>query len=58
MELFEPNVKLVEGRYEMPVPLKSQKINDLPNNCKNVLKRTMSLRKITQHDPGLKQTLS
>ena len=48
---------MVEGRYEMPVPLKPQKANDLPNNYENALKRTMSLRKTTQRNPSLKQTL-
>ena len=48
---------MVEGRYEMPVPLKSQMVNDLPNNYENALERTMSLRKTTQRNPSLKQTL-
>ena len=41
LQLLEPNIKVVEGRYEMPVPLKSQMVNDLPNNYENALKRTM-----------------
>ena len=48
---------MVEGPYEMPVPLKSQKVNHLPNNNENALKRTMLKRKTTQCDPNLKQTL-
>ena len=48
---------MVEGRYEMPVPLRPQKVNDLPNNYENALKRTMSLRKTTQRNQSLKQTL-
>ena len=57
LQLLEPNIKVVEGRYEMPVPLKFQKVNDLPNNNKNALKRTMSLRKTIQRNQSLKQTL-
>ena len=57
LQLLEPSIKVVEGRYEMPVPLKSQMVNDLPNNYENALKRTMSLRKTTQRNPSLKQTL-
>ena len=57
LQLLEPNTKVVEGRYEMPVPLKSQMANNLPNNYENALKRTMSLRKTTQRNPSPKQTL-
>ena len=56
-QLLEPNIKVVEGRYEMPVPLRPQKVNDLPNNYENALKRTMSMRKTTQRNQSLKQTL-
>ena len=68
MSLFNPqktmnllynflSLKVVEGRYEMPVPLKCQMVNHLPNNYENALKRTISLRKTTQRNPSLKQTL-
>ena len=37
----------------MLVPRKSQKVNDFPDNYKNVLKLIMSLRKTAPRDPNL-----
>ena len=42
--LVEPNIKVVNGRYEMPVPLKSGMLDKLSNNYENALKRTMTLK--------------
>ena len=42
--LFEPNIKVVNGRFEMPVPLKAELIETLPDKCELALKRTLSLR--------------
>ena len=41
-EICEPNMKVVDGRYEIPAPLKPEVAN-LPNNYDNGLKRTLSL---------------
>ena len=30
--LVEPFIRLVNGRYEMPVPLKSEVLKEIPNN--------------------------
>ena len=35
MKLLKPNIKVVEGRCEMPAPLKSQKVDDLFNTYEN-----------------------
>ena len=42
--LVEPNIKVVTGRFEMPVPLKAELIETLPDNYQLALKRTLSLR--------------
>ena len=42
--LVEPHIKVVNERYEIPVPLKQDIIDDLPNNYDYVLKRTNALR--------------
>ena len=41
--LVEPNIKVVNGRFEMPVPLKAEVIETLPDNYELALKRTLSL---------------
>ena len=42
--LVEPNIKVVNGRFEMSVPLKAELIQTLPDNYELALKRTLSLR--------------
>ena len=49
-ELVEPNIKVVDGRYEMPVPLKPDIIEQLHENYQNALKRTMSMRNSALHN--------
>ena len=44
-ELVETNMKVVEGRYEIAISLKSDMVQKLPNNYANALKRTESLRR-------------
>ena len=44
-KLVEPNVKLVDGRYEIRVPLKSDIVNNLTNNFHSAVDRTATLRK-------------
>ena len=55
--LVEPNIKVVNGRFEMPVPLKAELIETLPDNYELTLKRTLSLRTSALKNPALKQTL-
>ena len=43
-KLVEPFVKVVQGRYEMPVPFKSEVLKAFLNNYQSALKRTLSLR--------------
>ena len=42
--LVEPNIKVVNGRFEMTVPLKAELMETLPDNYELALKRTLSLR--------------
>ena len=56
--LVEPNIRVVNGRYEMPVPLKSGMLNKLSNNYENALKRTMTLRNKAMRNPELHNLLS
>ena len=55
--LVEPNIKVVNGRFEMPVPLKAELVETLPDNYELALKRTLSLRTSAVKNPVLKQTL-
>ena len=57
-ELVEPNIKVVDGRYEMPVPLKLDIIEQLPENYQIALKRTMSMRNSALHNSKLRQVLT
>ena len=56
--LVEPNVKVKDGRYEIPVPLRSDIVKKIPNNFSNALERTMSLRRKALGDPTLNRTLT
>ena len=51
-ELEELNVKLVDGRYEIPVPLKSDIVNSLTNNFHSAVDCTATLRKKALKDVG------
>ena len=55
--LVEPNIKVINGRFETPVPLKAELIETLPDNYELALKRTLSLRTSALKNPVLKQTL-
>ena len=37
--LVEPNVKVKDGRYEIPVPLRSDIVKKIPNNFSNALEQ-------------------
>ena len=56
--LVEPNIRVVNGRYEMPVPLKLSMLDKLSNNYENALKRTMTLRNKAMRNPELHNLLS
>ena len=47
--LVEPHTTAVNGRYEIPVPLKNEIIEGLPDNYESTLKRTSSMRCLTPH---------
>ena len=54
--LVEPNIKVVNGRFEIPVPLKAELTETLPDNYELALKHTLSLRTSALKNPVLKQT--
>ena len=54
---MEPNVKVKDDRYEIPVPLRSDIVKKIPNNFSNALEHTMSLRRKALGDLTLNQTL-
>ena len=56
--LEEPNAKVKDGRYEIPVPLRPDFVKKIPNYSSNALERTMSLRRKALDDPTLNQTLT
>ena len=56
-ELVQPFIKAVNNRYAMPVPLKDDIVNRLPNNYEYALERTNSLRRSVLKKHGHKQTL-
>ena len=51
--LVEPNIKVVNGSFEMPVPLKAELTETLPDNYELALKRTLSLRTSALKNPVL-----
>ena len=56
-ELVESSVNVVNNRYEIPVPLKSNVVESLPNNYSCALHRTSSLRRKALSDVSLKNLL-
>ena len=42
--LVKPHTTVVDGRYEIPVPLKNEIVEELPNNYESALKRTSPTR--------------
>ena len=55
--LAEPHIKVVNGRYEMPVPIKNEVLLKLSDNYNVALKRALSLRRNALRNSSLKQTL-
>ena len=56
--LVEPNIKVRDGRYEIPVPLRTDVVKKIPNNFSNALERIMSLRRKALGDPTLNRALT
>ena len=56
-ELVEPNVNVVNNRYEIPVPLKVDVVEALPNNYAYALDRNFLLRKSALKNNSVKKTL-
>ena len=57
-QLVKPHIKVVNQRYEIPVPLKTDVVSTLPNNFTGALKCTKLLRRKALKDPKLKLTLT
>ena len=56
--LVEPSIRVVDGRYEMPVRFKPDVLEKLPNNYDIALKRTLSMRRTAAKNSQLKETLT
>ena len=56
-QLVESNVKIVNGRYEIPVPLKMDVVTNLPDNYVCVFNRTTNLRQNALKSVKLKDML-
>ena len=56
--LVKPNVKVKDGRYEIPVSLRLDIVKKISSNFSNALERTMSLRRKAIGDPALSRTLT
>ena len=54
VSLVEPHITVVDGRYEILVPLKNVIVKGLPNNYESALKRTSSMRCKALRDSNLK----
>ena len=55
--LVELNIKVIDNRYEIPVPMKKDMINVLPNNFNFALERTALLRRQALKNSKMKCTL-
>ena len=56
-ELVEPNVNVMNNRYEIPVPLKVDVVKALPNNYANALDSNFLLQKSALKNNSVKKTL-
>ena len=57
-ELVETGIKVVDNRYEIPVPFNMDVVKRLPNNYHSALDRTISMRRSALKNPDLKKTLT
>ena len=55
--LVEPFIEVKEGRYQIPVPFKSEVLKTLPNNYESALQLTLTMRRTASKNSQLKQTL-
>ena len=55
--LVEHFIEVKEGRYQIPVPFKSEVLKTLPNNYVSALQRTLTMRRTASKNSHLKQTL-
>ena len=55
--LVKPHIIVADGRYEIPVPLKNEIVERLPNNYESALKRTSSMRCKALQDSNLERIL-
>ena len=56
-QVVESNVKVINGRYETPVPLKMDVVTNLPDNYVCALNRTTNLRRNALRNVKLKNIL-
>ena len=56
--LVELNVKVKDGCYKIPVPLRLDIVKKIPNNFSNALERTMFFRRKAPGNPTLNQTFT
>ena len=56
--IVEANVKLIEQRYEIPVPLDVEVVEKLPNNFQTALDRALSIRRSALKSNELRTTLT
>ena len=56
-EIVESGIKVVRHRYEIPVPLQPEVVQNLTNNYGYVLKRTKAMKSSALRNPELKLTL-
>ena len=56
-QMVEGNIKVIDNRYEIPVPLNMEVVEQLPNNYQNALDRAMTMRRSALKNPELKKTL-
>ena len=57
-KLVETEIRVVDNRYEIPVPLNLEVIERLPNNYQSALDRTVNMRRSALKNPDLKKTLT
>ena len=57
-EIVESDIKVVDNRYEIPVPLNMAVVEQLPNNYQSALDRAVSMRRSALKNSDLKKTLT
>ena len=57
-EIVESEIKVVDNRYEIPLPLNMAIVEQLPNNYRSALDRAVSMRRSTIKNSDLRRTLT